>query len=74
MLVLARKQGEAIHIGDNIVIKISEASNNRVKLCIDAPHEIRIVRGEVAERAKVAAEQQKRLRVAHQPDPKCVLQ
>ncbi|QDT32015.1 carbon storage regulator [Thalassoglobus polymorphus] len=49
MLVLTRKPGEAIHIGDDIFIKVSEISGNRVKLCIDAPKIMRILRAEVAE-------------------------
>ncbi len=49
MLVLTRKPGEAIHIGDDIYIKVSEVSGNRVKLCIDAPKIMRILRAEVAE-------------------------
>ena len=49
MLVLTRKSGEAIHIGDDIVVKVSDISGNRVKLCIDAPKIMRILRAEVAE-------------------------
>lgn len=56
MLVLTRKKGEEIHIGDNIVIKVSELSGNRVKLCIEAPEILRILRGEVAERMSSQAE------------------
>ncbi|TWT57852.1 hypothetical protein KOR42_12190 [Thalassoglobus neptunius] len=56
MLVLTRKKGEEIHIGDEIVIKVSELSGNRVKLCIDAPEVMRILRGEVAERMNAQAD------------------
>ena len=48
MLVLTRKSGESIHIGDEITIKVSDISGNRVKLCIDAPKIMRILRAEVA--------------------------
>jgi carbon storage regulator len=53
MLVLTRKSGEAIQIGDDISIKVSEISGNRVKLCIDAPQIVRILRAEIAEQMGV---------------------
>lgn len=56
MLVLTRKSGESIHIGDDVVIKVSEVSGNRVKICIDAPKVLRILRGEVAEELEVTAQ------------------
>lgn len=48
MLVLTRKTGEEIQIGDDITIKVSEITGNRAKICIDAPKLVRILRGEVA--------------------------
>ena len=48
MLVLTRKSGEAIQIGDDITIKVSDISGNRVKLAIDAPKIMRILRAEIA--------------------------
>ncbi|MBT5020708.1 carbon storage regulator [Planctomicrobium sp.] len=53
MLVLTRKAGETIHIGDDVVLKVSEVSGNRVKICIDAPKVLRILRGEVAEQMEL---------------------
>ena len=47
MLVLSRKQGEQLLIGDNIVLTINRISSNRVAIGIDAPKDIRIVRGEL---------------------------
>ena len=49
MLVLARKENEAIHIGENIIIKVVSVENGVVKLGIDAPKEIQIVRNELIE-------------------------
>ncbi|EHL13216.1 carbon storage regulator [Peptoanaerobacter stomatis] len=55
MLVLKRKVGEAILIntgsGDKIEIKISEISDGRVKLGLDAPKTVSILRKEVVEEA-----------------------
>ncbi|MCA9090394.1 MAG: carbon storage regulator [Planctomycetaceae bacterium] len=48
MLVLSRKPGEAIFVGDSISIRVSEIRGNRVKLCIDAPPDVRVLRSEVA--------------------------
>ena len=56
MLVLTRKKGEEIHIGNEIVLKVAEVSGNRVKLCIEAPQILRILRGEVAEKMDSTAE------------------
>ena len=52
MLVLSRKLGEQIYIGENISVEVRRVAGNRVTLAIDAPKEIRILRGEL----KAAAE------------------
>ncbi|MFA7418990.1 MAG: carbon storage regulator CsrA [Melioribacteraceae bacterium] len=52
MLVLTRKINEEIKIGSDIVIKIISTSDNQVKIGIDAPKSIQILRGEVYEKIK----------------------
>ena len=47
MLVLSRKIGEKLVIGDNITVVVSRVAGNRVTLGIEAPSDIRIVRGEL---------------------------
>lgn len=49
MLVLSRKAGEQIHIGDDIVIEVRRVSGNRVALAVQAPRDKRILRGELKE-------------------------
>jgi carbon storage regulator len=48
MLVLSRKVGERIHVGDNIVLEIRRIAGNRVTLALDAPRDVRILRGELS--------------------------
>lgn len=47
MLVLSRKPGEQIRIGNDIVLTVQRLSGNRVSIGIDAPRDYRIVRGEL---------------------------
>ena len=47
MLVLSRKESEQLMIGDDIVVTINRISGNRVAIGIDAPRDVRIVRGEL---------------------------
>lgn len=47
MLVLSRKVGDSIRIGDNIEIVVNRISGNRVTIGVEAPKDVRILRGEV---------------------------
>ena len=47
MLVLSRKVGERIVIGDNITVVVQRVSGGRVSLAIEAPQDVRILRGEL---------------------------
>jgi len=47
MLVLSRKSTESIHIGDSIVVTVLEIRNNKVRIGIDAPKEIYVLRSEL---------------------------
>jgi len=52
MLVLARKLDESIVIGDNITVKVISVEKGVVKLGIDAPSDVSIVRNELIEDVK----------------------
>ncbi len=54
MLVLSRKTDEAIVVGDDIVIKIISIDKGVVKLGIEAPKNISILRQELLEDVKDA--------------------
>jgi carbon storage regulator len=49
MLVLTRKQDEAIRIGEDIVIKIVSTDKNSVRIGIEAPKEMTILREELVQ-------------------------
>ncbi|HJT32882.1 MAG TPA: carbon storage regulator [Pirellulales bacterium] len=50
MLVLSRKETQQIQIGDNIVVTIVQVKGQGVKIGIEAPDDVRIVRSEIADR------------------------
>jgi carbon storage regulator len=50
MLVLSRKIGEKIVIGDNIVITVTDCQGDRVKLGFECPVEVPIHRQEIYDR------------------------
>jgi carbon storage regulator len=49
MLVLSRKMGERIHIGEDIFVEVRRVAGNRVTLAVCAPKNVRILRGELFE-------------------------
>ena len=49
MLVLTRKPGEKIFIGDNMSLTVVEIKGDNVRIAVDAPREVKIYRGEIYE-------------------------
>ena len=47
MLVLSRKQQEQIKIGDQITVTIVRVKGNTVRVGIEAPRDVRVIRGEL---------------------------
>ncbi|MEZ6047829.1 MAG: carbon storage regulator [Planctomycetaceae bacterium] len=60
MLVLTRKKSEMIQIGENIVVKVIRTGKGHVKIGIEAPADVRVLRaelcGEESAETKVEAE------------------
>ncbi|MEC8338399.1 MAG: carbon storage regulator [Planctomycetota bacterium] len=55
MLVLTRKSQDSVRIGDNITVTILRIKGNTVRIGVEAPDDVRIVRGELP-RFEVPAE------------------
>ena len=47
MLVISRKTGEGLRIGDNVTLQVVSISGDKVTLAIDAPRDIKIMRDEL---------------------------
>jgi len=55
MLVLSRKCGEKVIIDDQIVITVTQIGNGKVRIGIEAPENVSILRGELAGDQEVTA-------------------
>lgn len=60
MLVLSRKESEKVLLGDDIVLTIVRLSGDRVRLGIEAPSEMLILREELDENDSTNAKHNKR--------------
>ncbi len=47
MLVLSRKQNERIRVGDSVVVTIVRVSGDKVRIGIEAPPHVRVLRDEL---------------------------
>lgn len=50
MLVLTRKPNESIKIGNDVIVTITQITQGRVRIAIEAPPEVDIARTELLER------------------------
>ena len=66
MLVLTRRTGEWITIGDDIRIRIVSMKGDHVQIGIEAPREVAVHRGEIFE--AIRAELERARRSASDPD------
>ncbi|QPC47509.1 carbon storage regulator [Mangrovibacillus cuniculi] len=58
MLVIGRKVNEYVVIDDNIKVRVVRSKEGHLRLAIDAPREIPIVRGELWERAQLEEQEE----------------
>ena len=54
MLVLSRKIGERVTIGNDIVVTVVQISRDRIRLGFDCPPELRILRKELCDREEIS--------------------
>lgn len=52
MLVLTRKKNELIQIGNDVIVKVISTGRGKVKLGIQAPTNVRVLRAELAGRVR----------------------
>lgn len=52
MLILQRKKGQSLTIGENVTLTITDIGQDGVKLAIDAPKDVLVLRSELLEVAK----------------------
>lgn len=50
MLVLSRKKTQRLKLGDDIIVTVIDVSGEKVRLGIDAPREVTILREELEQR------------------------
>ncbi len=53
MLVLSRKPEQEIYIGENIKITVLRVKGNTIRLGIDAPRDVHVLRGEIPRKSDV---------------------
>ncbi len=56
MLILTRKQGESFFLGEDIEISITEINGDKVRIAIDAPRDIKILRKELKDASETNIE------------------
>jgi len=56
MLILSRKVGETLHIGDEVTVTVLGVKGNQIRIGINAPKEVAVHREEIYE--KIAAQQE----------------
>ena len=68
MLVLTRKQSEMIQIGDDIVIKVIRTGKSTVKIGIEAPAHVRVLRAELCDEGQMSLVPKPNANLADIPD------
>ncbi len=64
MLVLSRKESERIRLGNNIIVTVVRVSGDRVRIGIEAPPDVIVLRDELQPRQGVGVAEVKPLKEA----------
>ena len=62
MLILTRRVGETVVIGDDVTVTVLGVKGNQVRLGVNAPREVSVQREEIFERIKKEQEQEQALK------------
>lgn len=65
MLMLTRRMGESIHIGEDVTVVVSAIAGGQVRIGIAAPREIRVDRSEIRAARRLALSARRQCRVCH---------
>ena len=60
MLILTRRIGETVVINDNVTVTILGIKSNQIRLGIEAPREVSVLRMEIVDRNRMEAEEDAR--------------
>ena len=71
MLILTRRIGESLMIGDNVAVTVLGVKGNQVRIGIDAPREVAVHRQEIYERIQERKTEQSGGQTESQPAAAC---
>ena len=71
MLILTRRVGESLMIGDDIAVTVLGVKGNQVRLGIDAPREVAVHRQEIYERIQDRKTEEPGGQTMNEPVPSC---
>jgi carbon storage regulator len=60
MLLLTRRVGETLMVGDDVAVTVVSVQGNQVKIGVNAPKEVAVHREEIHERIKAGRHQKRR--------------